>query len=111
MSRAEIDLLLFAIDRTDAALHSFAEDPAAFVEEWEREHDRRDEGRWLGGRLNEEERAAFVAMDYGTLYRMGAHPNLLWQVVRALAADRDIDDVVREYREVIEPLGRPSFET
>lgn len=111
MSRSEIDLLLVAIDQTDAGLHAFLADPESFVHRWEAEHERREEGRWLGGALTDEERSAFVGRDYGALYRMGAHPSLLWQVVRALAADRPIDEVVAGYRQDIEPHGRPSFGT
>lgn len=111
MSRAEIDLLLFAIDQTDAALRMFADDPEGFVTSWEQDHGRRDGGAWMGGSLTREEREAFIRWDYGALYGMGAHPSLLWQAVRALAADRPIDDVIAGYRQAIEPYGRPSFGT
>jgi hypothetical protein len=111
LSRAEIDLLLVAIDQADAALRSFREDPAGFVKWWESEHGRRDAGAWLGGVLTDEERSAFVAWDYGALYGMGAHPSLLWQAVRALASDRSVSDVIAEYRQEIEPYGRPDFGT
>ena len=111
MSRSEIDMLLVAIDQSDEPLRGFASDPEAFLDAWEADHVRRDAGRWQGGTLTDEERAAFVVWDYGALYGMGAHPSLLWQVVRALASDRDVGEVVADYRREIAPHGRPSFGT
>jgi hypothetical protein len=111
MSRAEVDLLLVAIDQTDDALQAFAADPHAFVASWESDFELRAAGVWAGGLLTDQERAAFVEWDYGALYGMGAHPSLLWQAVRALGSDRPVSDVITEYRRAIEPYGRPSFGT
>jgi hypothetical protein len=112
MSRAEVDLLLVAIDETDESVECFRSDPEGFVSEWERTYHERSDGRWTGGTLNEQERLAVVSSDHGALYRMGAHPFLLWQMVRSVAGDSvPLVDLVESYRRAVEPWGYPFFGT
>lgn len=111
MSRAEIDLLLIEIDRTTETIAEYRTDAAGLVARWEAAEADRSAGRWEGGTLTEEERSAFAGFDYATLYRLGAHPFLLWQMVRSVAGDTPIADLVAEYRQAIEPFGHPPFGT
>lgn len=98
MSRAELDLALLDIDRDDGSLRAFDADPAAFLD---------------GRRLSHDERVALETWDHGTLYALGAHPFILWQVVRSLSALRgeELADLIERFREAVEPHGYPDFTT
>lgn len=113
MSRYMIDKLLAAIDRTDEALAAFVADTPAFIDDWEAEWAEASPPHPEGGTLTPEERAAFEAWDYAVLYRMGAHPYLLWHWVRAIYVPErmSLEALVVEYRERVEPLGYPDFAT
>ena len=113
MSRYMIDKLLVAVDRTDEALVAFVDDAGAFIDDWEARGRRPSPPQPEGGTLTPEERAAFEAWDYARLYRMGAHPYLLWHWVRAIYVPgrMSLEALVGEYRERVEPLGYPDFTT
>ena len=106
-----IDKLLVTIGRTDEALAAFVHDPAAFIDGWEARTPVPPHP--AGGRLTPEERAAFEAWDYAALYRMGAHPYLLWHWVRAIFVPgrSSPEALVAEYRHRVGPLGYPDFAT
>lgn len=113
MSRAEINMLLIDIDLTYESVRSYREDPAGFVNVWETKGRNRIAGRRVGGVLTPEERRAFMSFDYAALYRLGAHPFILWQMVRSVAVTQTttVDEVIADYRRKIEPLGHPDFGT
>ncbi|HEY7065366.1 MAG TPA: hypothetical protein VII06_28065 [Chloroflexota bacterium] len=98
MSRYEIDKVLRAVARDASARGAFLGDPGAYLE---------------GRDLTVEERAALRERDYTTLYRLGAHPFLLWPFTAKLAAEqgRTGREVMREYMAAITPLGRPDYTT
>ena len=98
MSRAELNMALLDIDRDDESLSAFDADPAGFLE---------------GRRLSHDERAALEAWDHGALYALGAHPFILWQVVRSLSALRgeELADLIERFRAAVEPHGYPGFGT
>ena len=98
MSRGMLDIVLYEIDQTEATLERFASDPEGFL---------------VGFRLSEEERTALVDWDYGTLYAMGAHPFLLFQVVRSLGVHGGvpIPELLARYREAVTPHGTPDYIT
>lgn len=106
-----IDKLLLAIDRTDEALEEFRTDTASFLDRWEAcaPHPPYPEG----GALTTEERTAFERWDYSRLYEMGAHPYLLWHVVRALfvPSHMTMEELTEAYRAAVTPLGYPDFMT
>jgi hypothetical protein len=93
-----IDILLYEIDQTAESIERFTTDRAGFLD---------------GYRLTGTERAAFEAWDYGALYAMGAHPFLLFQVVRSLAVREGaaMPQIIEEYREAISPHGAPDYIT
>lgn len=111
MTRYMIDKLLLEIDRSDESLAAYRSDPAGFVTAWERAAGSPVPPHPTGGRLTGDEREAFSPFDAGRLYAMGAHPFLLWHVVRALAGDTDIGEVSRRFVETVESLGYPDFAT
>ncbi len=93
-----IDIVLYDIDQTIASIDRFATDPGGFLDAY---------------RLTEDERRALETWDYGSLYAMGAHPFLLFQVVRSLAV-RDgvaMPQIIEQYREAISPHGAPDYIT
>lgn len=112
MSRAEIDMLLIDIDLTDQSIEAFRSDARGFVDAWEAAGRDRATGRWEGGVLTDDERRAFIDFDYATLYRMGAHPFLLWQMVRSVVGDSmPVGNLIAEYNHAVEPHGHPTFGT
>jgi len=73
-------------------------------------------GRWAGPAayvadrdLDAAERAALIACDYRTLYRLGAHPFLLWGYVRAAQGEEAPDSPA--CADALAPLGAPDFGT
>lgn len=115
MSRYLVDKFLYRVDRHEATLKAYVEDPAGFVADWEEGDGRRlHEGeRTSGHRFTEEERAALATLDYGKLYAMGAHPFLLWTLMRGVFEPRypDFRALVDAYNAQIRPHGRPDFGT
>ena len=108
-----VDKLLVEIDRTDEALTAYRTDPEAYLARWEAARDDPDPPYPDGGRLTPEERLAFVERDWAALYAMGAHPYLLWHVVRSVhvAEGEDVREVSARYVESIRPHGHPDFAT
>jgi hypothetical protein len=98
MSRGTIDIVLYEIDQTAQTIEDFTTDPDGFL---------------AGFDLSDVERVAFVDWDYGTLYALGAHPFLLFQVARSLAVHNGMSmpDLLRQYRETVTPLGTPDYIT
>lgn len=113
MSRYMIDKLLVAIDRTDEALAAFVDDTPAFIDGWEARGAKPSPPHPEGGTLTPEERAAFETWDYARLYRMGAHPYLLWHWARAIYVPErmSLEALIVEYGEKVGPLGYPDFAT
>lgn len=95
MSRYGIDTTMREVNHDLDARQRFIEDREAY----------------LGGRdLDEWERAALMAVDYGALYGMGAHPFMLWAFVRHVEK-RDMPGFAREYVETIGRYGSVDFAT
>ena len=70
-----------------------------------------DTAKFLQGRdLTEEERNALIAIDFATLYRLGAHPFLLNGFTR-LVWKGDKAALNADYRKNIAPFGYPDFST
>jgi len=116
MGRYEIDKLMQRINMNPDAQARYIADPAAFVAEWEAiaEADPVDPDPYpLGGRLDDAERKAFVERDAIALYRMGAHPFLLWSWTESVwIHERPRDELVRWYKEQVAAIGTPpDFET
>lgn len=113
MSRYMINKLLIEIDRTDEAVEAYRLDPAGFVARWEAAAAHPQPPYPDGGALTGPERTAFETLDYGALYAMGAHPFLLWHVVRAVLVSDELDvgELSARYIEAVAPYGHPDFTT
>lgn len=109
MSRYIVNKFIRAVELSDDALAAYIADPAGFVKTW-----------LAGGAgpdtvaddrvLTADERTAFASRDYGELYRLGAHPYLLWHFVEAIYSHEFRDafgwrELVEKYRAAIAPQG------
>ncbi len=95
MSRYAVDKVMRETLMYPQRRETFLADPAAYLE---------------GRDLTDEERTALSALDYATLYKLGAHPFLLfgWAV---RAHKRELRSFVQEYKEAIKPYGYPDYGT
>ncbi len=83
MSVYVINKLMRAVEMSDAAVADYVADPAAYVARWIESAS--TTARWADDRrLSHEEQQAFAARDYEALYRLGAHPYLLWHFTEAV---------------------------
>ena len=109
MSKYMINKLMRAIEMSDAAVAAYVDDTGGFIESW-----------LAGGAgpdavsddraLTADERAAFVSRDEAELYRLGAHPYLLWHFIEAVWVHEvpwpQLND---RYREAVRPHGYPDY--
>lgn len=112
MSAFMIDKFIRTVEGSDENVAGYVADPAGFVAGWER----RGAGSRVpvpdGGTLTPEEREAFVRRDYGELYRLGAHPYLLWHFTEAVWIHEVPWPELKElYRQAVIPHGVPDFTT
>jgi hypothetical protein len=94
MSRYQVDKVMREVAHDEGAQAAFLADTAAYLD---------------GRDLTAEERAAFLAGDYGALYRLGAHPFLLWAFTRVALPNGGPSP--GEYVATIAPHGTPDFAT
>ncbi len=109
MTKYMVNKFIRAVELSDANVAAYVADTASFVEAW-----------LAGGSgpetvaddrvLTDEERAAFVARDIGELYRLGAHPYLLWHFIEAVYEGEYTEgfgwrELVERYRGQIAPQG------
>lgn len=113
MSRYTVNKLLWTIDKTNEDLAAFKANPAGFVARWEELAADPVPPFPEGGELTSEEREAVVACDFGRLYALGAHPYLIWHLVRAVLVpdSMTIEELVESYRTAVEPHGHPDYAT
>ena len=114
MSRFGVNKFIAWVEGADAEATAYAADPAAYVAAWEA----RAAGSRLptpdSGTLTDEERSALVAVDHGELYRLGAHPYMLWhfvEAVRVWAGDATWPEMKERFREDVIPHGYPDITT
>ena len=114
MSRYSLDKFLAHVEGSDDEVHRYVRDPASYVRSWT---ERADSSRLPtpdSGPLTDEERSALATIDHGELYRLGAHPYLLWhfiEAVRVWAGDMTWPDMVERYRVDIGRHGVPWYGT
>lgn len=113
MSRYMLNKVLLAIDRADEALAAFKADPGRYLADWEDSANRPLPPCPDGGRLTSDEREALSDLDFGWLYAAGANPFLLWQFARSVTVPdlMTIEELIAEFREAVEPHGRPDYST
>lgn len=114
MSKYDIDKFITYVEGSDDQVHEFVADPAAYVAAW------LELGRSSrvpvpnGGHLAASEQQALVSIDYAELYRVGAHPYVLWHFTEAVlvwAGDLTWPELKELFREAITDYGRPDFAT
>jgi hypothetical protein len=113
MTKYMIDKFMRAVEMSDDAVRAYVADPSGFIDEWT-----------AGGggpatvaddrTLTPAEREAFEAKDYEALYRLGAHPYLLWHFTEAVyegefTQDRGWRQLVEEYRAAVAPYGHVDY--
>lgn len=114
MSTFEIDKFALYVEASDEQVRSYAADPEAYVARWEQRGLASRVPVADGGALTMEERRALATGDYAELYRLGAHPYVLWHFVEAVfvwAGDVSWPEMTERYRTAITPHGRPDFST
>lgn len=114
MSRFQIDKFISLVEGSDQAVLDYVADPEGFVAAWEERAASSRLPRSDAGTLTAEERAVLVNMDHAELYRLGAHPYVLWhfvEAVRVWAGDATWPEMKERFRADIEPHGSPDFST
>ena len=114
MSRFEIDKFISYVEGLDQAVLDYVADPEAYVSAWEQRASATRLPTVDSGSFTEEERAAFATMDHATLYRLGAHPYVLWHFVEAIrvwAGEVTWPEMKERFRADIAPHGNPDFST
>jgi hypothetical protein len=98
MTLYQVDRVVYEVGRDEDALRSFVADPKAYLAD---------------RKLTDAERKALSDCDYAALWSMGAHPFILFNFVRRVLMARGLppDQITRDYKSTIEPLGRPSYAT
>ena len=111
MSKYMINKLLWEVEASEESLSAFIEDSRSFIDRWERTEPLPPYPS--GGTLISEERIAFESWDYASLYRMGAHPFLLWQFALAVWVPNRMEahEFIAAYRIGVAEHGHPDFAT
>ncbi len=114
VSRYLVDKFLFRVDRDADWLARYMADPATCVADWEASEAHRVGAETTSGHaFTAEERAALAGKDHLALYRMGAHPFVLWTLMIPVL-ERDYPsqrELQQAYAKQVAPLGRPDFRT
>ena len=114
MSRFEIDKFLSFVEGSDQAVRDYVADPESYVAAWE---ERAEASRLPlpdAGLLTDRERSALVSRDHTELYRLGAHPYLLWhfvEAVRVWTGETTWPEMTKRYRDDIADIEQPGFGT
>lgn len=113
MSRYELNKFMRKVNMDADALSDYRADPARYVDAWCRPGpDGSPRPYPEGGTLDGAEREAFAARDFGALYRMGAHPYLLWSFTEAVwIHERPRGWIVESFRVAAQEAGYPDFAT
>jgi hypothetical protein len=113
MSRYMVNKLMWEIDRSDDALERFKANATEFLDGWVARSRDPVPPYPEGGELTGEERQAIETRDYGSLYAIGVNPFLLWQFARSVSVpdQQSVEELVKSFREAVEPHGYPDFFT
>lgn len=114
MSRFQIDKFIAYVESSDEAVRSYVDDPAGFVAAWEERARRSRLPTADSGRFTDAERAAIVDRDHAELYRMGAHPYVLWhfvEAVRVWTGEATWPEMTARYRDDVRSHGVPDHAT
>ena len=103
MSRYAVNSLMRLVNQEPGSLAAYVADPEAFVAEWL---------SVTGLPLSDVERAALEERDYASLYRLGAHPYLLWSFTEAVwVPEVSRPELVAAFRLAASEVGYPDWRT
>ena len=101
MSRYAVNTFMRLVNIDPAALRDYVADPVGFASAWA-EHDR--------PAASAPERTALEERDYATLYRLGAHPYLLWSFTEAVwVPEVSRPELVESFRAAAREVGYPDW--
>lgn len=114
MIRFQIDKFITYVEATDEQVRRYAIDPAGYVAEWVQRGAAARTPIPDGGPLSPAARDALSKVDYAALYRMGAHPYVLWHFTEAVlvwAGDLAWAELKEQFRAAVAGAGYPDFAT
>lgn len=114
MERFQVDKFITHVEASDDAVREFVADPAAYVAEWMNRGAAARIPVADGGQLSARAARALRDVDYATLYRLGAHPYILWHFAEAIlvwAGDMTWAALKEEFRSAVAGDGNPDFTT
>ena len=114
MERFNVNKFIAYVEASDAAVREYVADPVGYVQAWVARGAASRVPVADGGPLSPESAAALGATDYATLYRMGAHPYILWHFAEAAlvwAGDKTWPELKEEFRAAVAADGNPDFTT
>jgi hypothetical protein len=114
MSKFQIDKFITYVEGYDQEVRDYVADPPRYVTAWEERARSARLPTPNSGTFTEVERHALASRDHAELYRLGAHPYVLWHFVEATrvwTGEAAWLDMTRTYREDVSPHGMPDFAT
>ena len=114
MSRYQINKFISYVEGSDDEVRLYVADPATYVDRWQARASALRLPTANSGTLTAEERSAFLAKDYAALYRLGAHPYVLWHFAESVwvwAGELSWAELNRRYGTAASEVGYPDFST
>lgn len=114
MSRYQINKFITYVEGSDQAVREYVADPVGYLAGWENRAASNRLPTPDSGSFDDSERAALASRDHAELYRMGAHPYMLWHFVEAIrvwTGEVSWPEMKEQYREDIRPHGVPAIGT
>lgn len=114
MSRFAINAFMHFVESSDAEVRAYSSDPAGYVAAWEARAAANRLPTADSGSFTPEERAALASRDHAALYRLGAHPYLLWHFVEAIrvwTGEVPWIEMTRRFRDDVAGIPDPGHAT
>lgn len=114
MNRFEIDKFITYVEASDSEVRSYVANPAEYVRSWISRGAASQAPIPNGGTLGSEAAGALGSIDYAALYRMGAHPYVLWHFAEAAlvwAGELTWPELKEQFRSAVVADGNPDFTT
>ena len=114
MERFQMSKFIAYVEASDAEVRKFVDDPSGYVAAWTERGAASRIPVPDGGALTTEAATALASVDYETLYRLGAHPYILWHFSEAVlvwAGDMTWPELKEQFRSAVAPHGNPDFTT
>ena len=102
------------VESSDAEVLAYVADPGRYVTAWQKRAEANRLPTPDSGNLTDAERAALVARSHTDLYRLGAHPYLLWHFIEAIrvwTGEVSWPEMTARFRDDVTGIDRPSYRT